>query len=298
MKKWLCMILVWILAGSCCGALAESCKYSGQGSPCEPGWWVDRDKKQHARACFYHVEEKEDMNSHVLITDWENCSIGENGTCSVCGVSYSQSGNTDSDENNEKFLLEYFIMMGMEAGAAPVQASLSGNWLTLGFAGYFSKAMMEKGFLSSESLAADSKFTLTLPDGDCYAFAGEAVTPDAAVERTDYGAGVWLEEKGLITVGTPVYENNSAPGTAAVLVDISVKNGSTYTLKKTFTIEGTASTPGDANKDGKTDMLDALDLLQSLADWGNAVDENACDVNGDGTVNVQDLLSLLRMIAG
>jgi choice-of-anchor B domain-containing protein len=51
--------------------------------------------------------------------------------------------------------------------------------------------------------------------------------------------------------------------------------------------------PGDVNGDG---MVDVLDLLELLADWGECpLPPNGCpaDVNGDGTVDVVDLLSLL-----
>ena len=74
MKRFLCAILAVMMIGCVSVALAEQCKYAGQGSPCEPGWWVDTEERMHARACFYHVEDKEDVNSHVLITPWTPCT--------------------------------------------------------------------------------------------------------------------------------------------------------------------------------------------------------------------------------
>ena len=45
--------------------------------------------------------------------------------------------------------------------------------------------------------------------------------------------------------------------------------------------------PGDCNGDGSVNVVD---LLQLIADYGNASD---CDWNGDGIATVEDILVLL-----
>ncbi len=300
MKKRMCLLVAAVLLLSCACALAEECKYAGEGSPCEPGWWVDKDQKQHARACFYHVEDKEDMYSHVLITPWADCTLDANEKCTVCGVSYGSpsTGEDDEEEKNERYLLEMFIINSMENGTAPVEATVSGSKMELGFSRNFRNTMMELGYLTSESLAASSDFSLTLPEGNTYPFTGEAVTPKVKMEMSEYGSGTWLRNMEFISIGSPVYENNTAPGTATVSVTVSVIRGKEYTLKKNFTIEGAASQPGDLNQSGSVDSQDATALMKALAGWGNAIDNALADMNGDGAVTVADALALLRKIAG
>lgn len=300
MKKLLCALLTLLMLGSQTVALAESCKYAGQGGPCEIKWWVDTEKRQHCRACFYHVEDKEDINSHVPITEWTDCTLDEGtGKCSGCGYTYNSTGSSDA-ENQEKYLTEYFMAIGMEAGTAPVDASISGSTLEIGFARYFRNEMMEKGYLTSESLMVASEYTLILPGGSTYAWTGEAVTPEIRLEKTDYGSGVWLEENGMLTIGSPMYVNNTTPGTATVSVDITVKMGKTYTLSKTFTIEGAAAErlPGDAGGNGSVDLNDAIAILCACAGESVAINTSNADVTGDGEVDLYDALRILQYIAG
>jgi len=52
------------------------------------------------------------------------------------------------------------------------------------------------------------------------------------------------------------------------------------------------SVPGDLNGDG---VVNVSDLLLLLGEWGTCADPNDCpaDLNDDGVVNVSDLLILL-----
>ena len=298
MKKLLCMLVILVLVGSMPAALAEGCKYEGQGAPCDVKWWVDTAEKKHCRACFYHVEDKEDMNSHVPVTDWAPCTLDAGGECTTCGWDYVREPEND---NMEKYLLEYFIAMGMEAGAMPVDVSISGSTLEIGFAKYFRNAMMEKGYLTSESLMVSSEYTLTLPGGSEYAYAGEPVTPEIELEKTDYGSGVWLEEQGILSIGNPVYANNDAPGTAMVSVDIAVKWGKTYSLTKSFTITGEVAPerlPGDADDNEGVELNDAIAILRVLSGEATSISSANADVNGDGKVDLHDVLLILQYLAG
>ena len=60
-----------------------------------------------------------------------------------------------------------------------------------------------------------------------------------------------------------------------------------------FLVRGfTCGTAGDVNGDGVVDVLDLIDLLLCFGQPANAPCDMA-DVNGDGTVNVLDLIGLL-----
>lgn len=298
MKRFFGVLMTLLMLGCGTVALAEQCRYYTADSPCDVIWWVNSKERLHCRACRNHVEDKEDPRSYVRLTEWASCTVNEgSGKCSICGMTYKTSS---SEENLEKYLLEYFIAMGMEAGAMPVDASISGSTLEIGFARYFRNTMMEKGYLTSESLMVASEYTLTLPGGSTYAWTGEAVTPEIKLEKTDYGSGVWLEDKGLLTIGEPVYANNDKPGTATVTVDITVKRGKTYTLTKNFTIEGEAAErlPGDASGNDTVDLNDAIALLRACAGESVAISSANADVTGDGKVGLDDALLILKYMAG
>ena len=300
MKRVLCAILLMIFC--MVAAQAENyCKYGNAESPCDIIWWVDSDAREHCRACRNHVEDKEDPYSYVRLTEWTACSVDEStGKCNGCGYSYKGSTSSEA-ENQEKYLLEYFMVNGMEAGTAPVDASISGSMLEIGFAKYFRNAMMEKGYLTSESLMVSSEYTLTLPGGSEYAYEGVPVMPEIKLEKTDYGSGVWLEEMGQLTVEEPVYANNDAPGTASVSVDVKVNNGKTYTLTKSFTITGETElerTPGDADGNEGVSIDDAIAVLSHLASESVSINAANADVTGDGQVSAQDALRILQHLAG
>ena len=60
-----------------------------------------------------------------------------------------------------------------------------------------------------------------------------------------------------------------------------------------------AYTPGDINGDGEVDINDAICLLKYVAGWKlDGVVIEALDVNGDGRVNTKDAIQILRYIAG
>lgn len=56
--------------------------------------------------------------------------------------------------------------------------------------------------------------------------------------------------------------------------------------------------PGDLNKDGKINILDASTLLRHLANYNTGVTESYLDVDGNGKVNIFDASAILRYHAG
>ena len=57
--------------------------------------------------------------------------------------------------------------------------------------------------------------------------------------------------------------------------------------------------PGDVNGDGDVNLKDLVALAQYVADWEDLeVDKNALDVNGDGEVDLNDVNHLARYLAG
>lgn len=87
-----------------------------------------------------------------------------------------------------------------------------------------------------------------------------------------------------------------------------LKSG-TAKLKVTMTTNGVFRTcivlvqekpvlPGDVNQNGTADEGDVTELLWYLAEWGGDTDPVGADLNGDGTVSVQDALLLLRARQG
>ena len=53
---------------------------------------------------------------------------------------------------------------------------------------------------------------------------------------------------------------------------------------------------GDGNGDGYVNIIDILLLQKYLSRWNVSVDIGAYDLNGDGTVGVEDMLILQRQI--
>lgn len=56
--------------------------------------------------------------------------------------------------------------------------------------------------------------------------------------------------------------------------------------------------PGDANMDGKIDLMDALLVSRSCAGWDVTIDDFNADCNCDDVVNLKDTVLLKRYLAG
>lgn len=271
MKKVLCALLMLVMMACFTMAMAEECKYAGQGSPCEVGWWIDTEKRMHARACFYHVEEKEDMDSHVLITDWESCTLDEGGECTTCGWDYvrESTGGDIPEEEMDVYQMENYLRLCEELGYAPADVTASGSILTISLTDEFFDGMDELGFPYGETAMVATTCTLTLPDGDTYAATGEAIEPEVELTFSEYGPGSWMDYYGLLSIIDVTYENNVNPGTATATAVVMLEGDGEYTLTKNFTITGDGS--GENDGEGGEEDDDTL-----YCKYGSA--SSPCDI--------------------
>lgn len=56
--------------------------------------------------------------------------------------------------------------------------------------------------------------------------------------------------------------------------------------------------PGDVNGDGRVNLRDVIRLNQFVAGWKVTVVDNSTDINGDGRVNLRDVIRLNQYVAG
>ena len=73
-------------------------------------------------------------------------------------------------------------------------------------------------------------------------------------------------------------------------------NQSVTWTSSTFNVS--ARLPGDANGDGKVDVLDPLLIMKQGAGWNVSLNNINADVNASGSVNIQDALLILKYISG
>ena len=84
----------------------------------------------------------------------------------------------------------------------------------------------------------------------------------------------------------------------AILLALSVLVTSVTALAGGLTAAADAiATRGDVNGDGAIDMKDVLLLRKFIANVGDPVDEIAADANGDGAIDMKDVLLLRKFIA-
>ena len=121
-------------------------------------------------------------------------------------------------------------------------------------------------------------------------YTGSALTPAPTVK---YGSKT-------LTAGsdyTVSYSNNTNAGTATVTV--TGKGNYTGTKQATFKIVSSATgrTPGDVNGDNSVDIDDVLLIQQKIAKWDVTINEANANVNGDSTIDIDDVLLIQQKIA-
>ena len=63
-------------------------------------------------------------------------------------------------------------------------------------------------------------------------------------------------------------------------------------------ISSFALTPGDINDDGTVDVRDVVRLMKIIAGINVEYDHATCDTNGDGAVDSRDIVRLMKFISG
>jgi len=55
---------------------------------------------------------------------------------------------------------------------------------------------------------------------------------------------------------------------------------------------------GDVNGDGEVNIMDVIRLLKFVSGWDVGIEKNASDVTGDGEVSIMDVIRLLKYVSG
>ncbi len=128
----------------------------------------------------------------------------------------------------------------------------------------------------------------------------------AAIGLYSNGQVIWPDNN---DPSDAIFSNLSGLGTDTALVVFSYGAGDTLHIdgmeiyayraqpSQSETEPTGISTPGDANGDGALNMKDVLVLRKFLADLPVEMDEAAADVNGDGAINMKDVLQMRKIIA-
>ena len=88
-------------------------------------------------------------------------------------------------------------------------------------------------------------------------------------------------------------------GTSTKRRTISVESGNESILNALWICQGVSQNdPGDANGDGSVDMKDVLVVRKFIAGLGGTIDDTAADVNYDFSVDMKDVLLMRKFIAG
>jgi len=68
---------------------------------------------------------------------------------------------------------------------------------------------------------------------------------------------------------------------------------------KIYGIEWSSTSPkGDVNGDGKVNVGDIMAVINVMAGVGGEAEKAAADINGDGAVNVGDIMAVINIMAG
>ncbi|MEA2062160.1 MAG: cohesin domain-containing protein [Gemmatimonadota bacterium] len=106
------------------------------------------------------------------------------------------------------------------------------------------------------------------------------------------------EEKEIFVITFTIAEDASEQIMVS-LTNVSLSDEAAGEIEVTVvsgTITAAAVIPGDANGDGNVNIFDLLGLLQVLS--GSAEPAHGSDANEDGVVNIFDLLALLSLLTG
>ena len=115
--------------------------------------------------------------------------------------------------------------------------------------------------------------------------------------NADYTTLTWTSDNSTIAnVSSRGVVTGKQKGTTTVTAKISSASGRNYSQQFKVIVDGTPAR-GDANGDGTVDMADIATIINYLAGVTKGVAFDSVDVNGDGTVNVADIITVTSIIA-
>jgi hypothetical protein len=85
-------------------------------------------------------------------------------------------------------------------------------------------------------------------------------------------------------------------GTVSVYV-MNIPTIAKSNLMSSYMINTKAGTRGDVNGDGGVDVGDVMAIINFMAGQPNGVTLDRADVNGDGTVDVGDVMAVINIMA-
>ena len=66
----------------------------------------------------------------------------------------------------------------------------------------------------------------------------------------------------------------------------------------TVVVDASARFAGDINGDGELNIMDVIRLLKHVSNWNVEVFQMNADVTGDGHVDIMDVIRLLKFVSG
>ena len=176
--------------------------------------------------------------------------------------------------------------------------------ITKDFAAYQFYLTLPEGF----TLLTDDKGKMKATLGSRYSNINQSLTVDASSDGRTYlflsfprPEGIIEGNRGPLLSVTIVSNTEQAEGTYSAIVHDVVftrAGGSELSLADTrFNIEMTNIKSGDANGDGKVNVSDIVEAMNYIMGKPSEIfDESAADMNGDCKVNVADIVMMVKLI--
>lgn len=114
-----------------------------------------------------------------------------------------------------------------------------------------------------------------------------------------YANSWWLESRFESPVGVPIWEANwsasARPSRARMWQYTST--GKVGGIVGNVDMNVAYSIIGDADGDGNVDMADVIRMMRAAAGWKVGIDEGQADLDKDGKVSVKDVILLMRALS-
>ena len=175
---------------------------------------------------------------------------------------------------------------------------------TTDFAAYQFDLTLPEGF----TLLTDDNGKVKATLGSRYGDSNQSLIVEESAERHTYRFLCFSMLEGVI-------EGNSGPLFGVTIVPAAEQSEGNYQAvirdvtftraggvevalaDASFNIEMTGKPNGDANGDGKVNVSDIVEIMNYITGMGSDVfDKSAADVNGDGVVNIADILMMVNII--